>query len=187
MPRIVRASGIVAGVVLLAGILWALAGPRLFQPNPETLAIRAVAEGAIRSLYFDAFPPASYRDGPLPSPVAQSIRDRVSAHIANSFTPSPRARYEPMILAAVDQIGTGSWDSAGDLTIDWGSATITGDRSTIGFRSHQWLIRHSADPGQPSQAPWRLEGSWDWQLTLVRTDDRWQVDALDSQCVAGCP
>jgi hypothetical protein len=184
---VIRLASAVSAVALAAAALWVLAGSTVVQPDAETLAVRASAEGAIRTLYFDAFPPASYSVGPLPSAIGQSIRDRVTGDIERYFAPPLQARYEPMILAAVDQIGSGTWDVQGNLSIDWGQATITGDQATISFRADEWLIRRGADPQLTSRAPWRIEGSWDWQLTLVRRDGRWKVDTVDSRCAADCP
>lgn len=131
---------LVAAFVALGALgAWAW-GWKLVPPDPDTQAVRMAAKGAIRSLYLDAFPPAAYTGGPLPSADAQAIRDRVTSDIERYFTPLLQARYEPRILAAIDQIGIGAWDSQGDLSIDWDRATINGDQASIGFREHTWLV-----------------------------------------------
>jgi hypothetical protein len=70
---------------------------------------------------------------------------------------------------------------------DWDRATINGDQATIAYQEHRWLIRRAVLSADPSRGPWRLEGAWDWHLTLLRQDGHWRVDALDGQCVSGCP
>jgi hypothetical protein len=158
-------------------------GLKLLPPDPETAALRAVAAGAIQTLRDDPAPPASWTSGQLPVADAGSIRAKVSADVARYFTPRLRARYEPMLLAAVDRIGTEVWDTNVSVSFDWDRSTITGGQATVSFTEHISLVRHDAS-GTP---PWGLTGTWTDEMALVRGDGLWRVDSWVTDCAPNCP
>jgi hypothetical protein len=156
--------------------------------DPETAAVRAAAEGAITALYYSDFPPADYRGGPLASPDAAAIRERVVTDIARYFSPALQARYEPMILNAVESIGSGDWDAAGGFSsLGWQGVSFSGDHATLGLRSSGWVLRRGGAGGQLPDATYRLESTFDWRFSLIRDNGQWRVDAFDATCVQGCP
>ncbi|MBI3750126.1 MAG: hypothetical protein HY263_00495 [Chloroflexi bacterium] len=157
-------------------------------PDPMVVAARGAAEGALTALYYDVFPPPDYRGGPLASPAAAVIRARVVADIERYFSPSLQARYEPMILGAVDTIGSGEWEAAGGFSsLDWKGISVTDDHATLGLRASGWVLRRGGADGVAPDATTRLDSTWDWSFTLVRIDGLWRVDTLDATCVRGCP
>jgi hypothetical protein len=165
----------------LAGVLGWIAWTSL-PVDPETQAVRVAAEGAIRTLYFDAAPPSSYAGGPLAASDAGAIKARLSADIARYFTASLQARYLPMEFQFVDQIPTGLWD-IGDLSISWGPASISGDQATISLDEHETTFRHFGN----GAAPVTLQSTWHDHLSLVRQDGQWRVADYEGDCGSGCP
>jgi hypothetical protein len=150
--------------------------------DPTVQALRVASEGAIRTHYLDPDPPAGYTGGPLPSAAATALKDKVAADIARFFTPQLQARYTPMMLPVVDQIGSGYWDT-GDLSISWGSASINGDLALISFDEHDTTVRYTS-AGLP---PARLESTWHVEMSLIEQDGQWRVDSYRSDCLSGCP
>jgi hypothetical protein len=47
------------------------------------------------------------------------------------------------------------------------------------------LLRHDAT--NPDQSPVTLRSTKTWQMSLVREDGLWRVDAFDFDCLAHCP
>jgi hypothetical protein len=175
---------LVALAMVVAAFGWMAGGWRLLPPDPETLAVRAAAEGAIRTLQLDMSLPSDYRGGPLSIADAASMKTRLVADITTYFAEPLQTRYTSALLAYVDQIGTGLWDS-GDLSIEWDRALIRPLQASISFSEHLILLRH--DNSVPGARVWTLESTWRDQMTLVRLDGRWRVDDYDSECQAGCP
>jgi hypothetical protein len=175
---------LVALAFVAAAFGWMAGGWRLLPPDSETLAVRAAAEGAIRTLSLDVSPPADYQGGPLSLADAASMKTRLVADITTYLAEPLQTRYTTALLAYVDQIGTGIWDS-GDLSIDWDRALIGLDRASIAFSEHLTVLRH--DNSVADKGAWTLDSTWRDQMTLVRQDGRWRVDTYGSECLAGCP
>jgi hypothetical protein len=150
--------------------------------DPSVAEVRSVTQGALEALYFDDLPPATYTGGLRPAPMMADMQARITADLARYFTDRLQARYTPMIENATDLIGTSDWDIDGGISsIDWRAAAILGDRATIGLRESQWVVRrHDA-------TTYRLESTWDVEVTLVRETGQWHVDGFDTTCVSGCP
>ena len=156
--------------------------------DAETAAVRAAAEGAITALYYSDFPPADYQGGPLASPDAAAIRERIATEIARYFSPALQARYEPMILNAVESIGSSDWDAAGGFSsLGWKGVSFSGDHATLELRSTGWVLRRRAAGGQQPDSTYRLESTFDWRFSLIKDNGQWRVDAFDATCVQGCP
>ena len=171
-------------LVLGAAFAWIARGSQALRPDQDTLAVRAASEGALRTLELDAFPPSGYVGGPLSSPDADAMRDRVRTDLRRSFTAPLVARYEPALLGFIDQIPTGIWDSGGDISFDWGRAWILGDHARLDFTERISLLRHDASNPEP---PDTIRGTWSWQLSLVREDGQRRVDDFEADCIADCP
>jgi hypothetical protein len=169
--------GLAAVAVGLGWLAW-----NFIPLDPTVQAVRTAAEGAIRTLYLDTDPPAGHTGGPLPSAAAAALKDKVAADIARFFTPQLQARYIPMMLPVVDQIGSGFWDT-GDISISWGSASINGDLALISFDEHDTVVRYTS-AGLP---PARLESTWNVEMSLIEQDGQWRVDGYRSDCQSGCP
>jgi hypothetical protein len=176
-----------AAIVLAAvAVIGAVVVARTPQPtDPATAALRATTEGAIRSLR-GGHPPATYEGGPLPSSTIAAIRTRVSADIDRYFTDRLQARYRPMILDAVDQIGRSEWDAEGDLRFDWAEAIVTGDRAIVQVTEVGWVVRRGGQFGTSPTASHRLDWTQDWTVSLVRVAGEWRVDEVDFTCPGGC-
>ena len=170
--------------IALAVWLW----PRSQVPvDPSVAAIHDATRGALTTLFFDAFPPASYAGGRLPAPTALDMHARVAADFARYLAPSLRAHYEPMIQGGIDAIGTGDWDVDGGIaSIDWRMPIIAGDQASISLRETQWVVRRQY-PGTGQASSYRLDSTSDWNVHLARLAGSWRVDGLDSACVSGCP
>ncbi len=181
-PGLRRAAGV--SVLLVAAIgfaSWLLL--RVGYPlDPTVVAIRDATQGGLRTLYFDDLPPADYAGGPRPTSMVVAMEARITADFARYFTTPLQARYLPMIRNAVDLIGTSDWDMAGGISsIDWHTAAILGDRATISLREVEWVVRrHQA-------TTYRLDSTWDMDVTLMREAGQWRVDDFSMSCVAGCP
>jgi hypothetical protein len=171
------AAGVIAIIALTIP-----AGP----VDPETAALRSVTEAALRSLYDSDKPPATYNGGPLPSPIAAAMRIRVTTDISQYFTPSLQARYLPMILDAVDQIGKSEWNAQGDLRFEWAAASVDGDRAIVQVKEIGWVVRRGGQFGIGPTSSHRLDWSHDWTVNLVRSAGVWRVDGLDLHCQGGC-
>jgi hypothetical protein len=154
--------------------------------DPETAALRAATEGALRSLYDDVKPPDTYNGGPLPSPLAAAIRARVTTDIGRYFSTRLQARYLPMILDAVDQLGKSEWDAQGNLRFGWANATVHGDRAIVHVSQIGWVLRRGGQFGIDATASHRLDWSQDWTVDLVQSADGWRVDELDLDCRGRC-
>jgi hypothetical protein len=174
---LVAAGGV--GIVLLTRVT----GP----VDPETAALRTATEGALRSLSSDDVPPATYEGGPLPSATATEMRARVVADIGRYFTDRLQARYEPMILDAVDQIGASEWDAQVDRRYDWGGARVDGDRATVHLTETKSILRRGGQFGIGRTETHRLDTTGDWTISLVRSAGAWRVDEIDVNCRTGCP
>jgi hypothetical protein len=169
--------GLAAVAAGLAWLAW-----NFIPLDPNIQAVRVASEGAIRTLYLDTDPPAGYTGGPLPSAATAALKDKVAADIARFFTLQLQARYTPMMLPVVDQIGSGFWDT-GDLSISWGLASINGDLAQISFDEHDTVVRYTST-GLP---PARLESTWHVEMSLIEQDGKWRVDGYRSDCLSGCP
>lgn len=168
----------------IATIAWSRAdGP----VDPESAALRTATEGALRSLYLEDMPPSTYVGGPLASPIVAAMRARVIADMGRYFSAPMEARYQPMILDAINRIGSSEWDAQGDLAIDWSGARIDGDRATVHLSETGWVVRRGGQFGTDLAATHRLDSTWEWTVTLVRSAGEWRVDGLDSHCRQGCP
>lgn len=184
---------VVAGIASLgAALAIAVVSMLLLKPSepvdPNTAAVRAAAQGALTALYFDILPPADFQGGPLPSPAAAAMRERVRADMERYFSPALQARYEPMILDAIGTIGVAEWDAVGGFSsLDWGAAAFQGNRATLALRESQWVLRRGGPDGRTPDATYRLDSTFDWHFTLSQVDGLWRVDAFDSTCVQGCP
>jgi hypothetical protein len=174
---LVAAGGV--GIVLLRRVT----GP----VDPETAALRTATEGALRSLSSNDVPPATYEGGPLPSATAAEMRARVVADIGRYFTARLQARYEPMILDAVDQIGASEWDAQVDRRYDWGGARVDGDRATVPLTETKSILRRGGQFGIGRTETHRLDTTGDWTISLVRSAGAWRVDEIDVHCRTGCP
>lgn len=172
-------------LVLGAAFAWIAWGSQVLPPDPDTLEVRAASEEALRTLELDAFPPDGYAGGPLASPDADAMRNRVQTDLRRSFTAPLVARYEPALLALIDEIPIGGWDSGGEISIDWGRAWILGNQARIDFTERITLLRH--DASNPDQPPVTIRGTWSWQVSLVREDGQWRVDEFEMDCLADCP
>jgi hypothetical protein len=146
-----------------------------------------VTEGALRSLSSDDVPPATYEGGPLPSATATEMRARVVADIGRYFTDRLQARYEPMILDAVDQIGASEWDAQVDRRYDWGGARVDGDRATVHLTETKSILRRGGQFGIGRTETHRLDTTGDWTISLVRSAGAWRVNEIDVNCRTGCP
>jgi hypothetical protein len=172
-------------LALCAAFAWIAWGSQVLPPDSDTLAVRVASEAALRTLEFDAFPPSGYAGGPLSSPDADAMRNRVRTDLRRSFTAPLVARYEPAMLGFIDQIPVGGWDSGGDMSMDWGRAWILGNRAQIDFIEHVSLLRH--DASQPDQPPAPIGGTRSVQMSLVREVGQWRVDDFEMDCLADCP
>lgn len=155
--------------------------------DPQTAALRAATVGALRSLYSDDVPPATYDGGPLPSATAADMRARVIADMSRYFTDRLQARYRPMILGAVDQIGASEWDAQVDQQYQWADARVDGDRAIVHFTETTSVIRRGGQFGTSPAASHRLDSTVGWTVSLVRLAGEWRVDEIDLQCQSGCP
>jgi hypothetical protein len=139
-------------------------------------------------LYYDDFPPPDYLGGPLPSPAAAAIRERVVTDIERYFSLALQARYEPMILNAVGTIGGSDWDAAGGFSsLEWHSVSLAGDHATLELRATSWVLRRRGPPGSTPEATYRLESTMNWTFSLIEINGQWRVDTLDGTCLQGCP
>lgn len=176
----------VAGIALI--YVAAFAARNAMPVSPEAAAIRTAAVGALQALYLDDFPPPEYQGGPLLSGAAVAIRARIVANIGRFFTAPLQARYEPMVLSAVDVIGGTEWDASGELNVlDWTSLTIEGDHATVSFRTTESILRRGGPSGREPAATHRLDTTTDWRLGLIRLDGQWRVETLYGTCLDGCP
>lgn len=178
----VAAIAIAATTVVAVMALTGIRGP----VDPETAALRSVTEGALRALYDTDKPPETYNGGPLPSAVAAAMRSRVTTDIGRYFTPALQARYLPMILNAVDQIGRSEWDAQSERRYEWEAALADGDRAIVRVKEIGWVLRRGGQYGVAPAASHRLEWSHEWTVRLVRSGGVWRVDELDLQCEGGC-
>lgn len=153
--------------------------------DPTVAALRATTEGALRSLR-GGNPPETYDGGPLPSLTVAAIRTQVITDIGRYFTARLQARYQPMILAVVDQIGKSEWEAQGDLRFDWTDATVAGDLAIVHVAEVGWVVRRGGQFGTDPTASYRLDWTQDWTVTLVREAGEWRVDELDLHCRGGC-
>jgi hypothetical protein len=154
--------------------------------DPETAALRTATEGALRSLFTDDVPPATYEGGPLPSATAAEMRARVVADIGRYFTDRLQARYQPLILDALAQIGSSEWDAQVDQRYDWGGARVGGDRATVRVTETRSILRRGGQYGIGPTETHRLDTTGDWTVTLVRSAGEWRVDEIDLDCRSGC-
>jgi hypothetical protein len=180
---------LIATIALAAvGVIAELAVTRPPGPvDPETPALRAATEGALRSTSaFAIEPPGTYAGGPLPSPIAVAIRARVSSDIARYFTPWLQARYLPGILAAVDQIEASEWTEQGDIRFDWRDAKLDGDQATVHVTEIGWGMWRGGQFGTDPSKSRRLDWTADWTVSLIRSAGEWRVDELDVHCPGGC-
>jgi hypothetical protein len=183
-----RALLIVAITLVAVGGFAALLLTRATEPvDPQTAALRAATEGALRSLYSEDVPPTTYEGGPLPSATAAEMRARVVADIGRYFTNRLQARYEPMILGAIDQIGASEWDAQVNQHFDWARASFGGDRATVHVTETRTVVRRGGQYGIGPAASHRLDSTGDWTISLVRSEGEWRVDEIDLDCRSGCP
>jgi hypothetical protein len=155
--------------------------------DPQTAALRAATEGALRSLYSEDVPQAAYEGGPLPSATVAEMRARVIADIVRYFTDRLQARYEPMILGAIDQIGASEWDAQVNQQFDWAVESVGGDRATVHVTETRTVVRRGGQHGIGPTASHRLDSTGDWTISLVRSAGEWRVDEIDLDCRSGCP
>jgi hypothetical protein len=178
--------GVAAIALAAVGVIAALVLTRATGPvDPETAALRAATEGALRSLYA-AKPPQTYDGGPLPSPIAAAMRARVTSDFGRYFTARLQARYLGTFLDAVDQMGTSDWDAQGDLRFDWANATVDGDRATVPVTEIGWVVRRGGQFGTDPTDSYRLDWTEDWTVSLARSAGEWRVDEVDFTCRGGC-
>ncbi len=176
-----------ATLVLAGGLAMVLLGRAAGPVDPETTALRIASEGALRSLFADVVPPATYSGGPLPPSTAAEMRARVMADFGRYLTDRLRARYQPMILDAIAQIGASEWDAEVNQQFDWGDSTVVGDRSTVHATETESIVRRGGQFGTNPTDSHRLDTTGDWTLSLARTDGVWRVDEIDLHCRTGCP
>jgi hypothetical protein len=177
----------VAVLSLVASVLAIALLTRSAPLDAQSAAIRTATEGALRSLYEDDIPPGTYEGGPLSSPTAADMRARANADFDRYFTPRLQARYRPMILAVVDQIGASEWDASVTEAFEWDGIRISGDRATAHVVQSIAVLRRGGQFGTRSTDSHRLEAINDWKVTLVLTAGNWLVDEIDVQCRSGCP
>ena len=180
---LIAAGALVAAGGLASVLLSGATGP----VGPQTSALRIASEGALRSLFTDVVPPATYDGGPLPSATAAEMRARVIADFDRYFTDRLRARYRPMILDYVAQIGASEWDAEVNQRFDWRSATVDGDRAIVHVTETKSIVRRGGQFGTDPTNTHRLDATVDWTISLARSGDAWRVDEIDLQCRSGCP
>lgn len=132
--------------MLLGAASLATVGFLLLRPgdavDPETATVRTAAEGALTALYYSDFPPADYRGGPLASPAAAAIRERIVADIARYFSPALRGARRQHRLTAFNNLV-----ACGRSGADTAQCVAGWERGAARFipASHAEYVREAAD------------------------------------------